>query len=267
VKLSFVKGHGTGNDFVLIPDHGDQLDLTAPQVAAICNRSFGIGADGLIRVVQRAGLWFMDYRNADGSLAEICGNGTRVMARYLIANELVTESNFIIGTRGGDVQVKINSDDSISVVLGPVKNQFERISVSVNSVELVASLWTAPNPHVISIVDNLEDIGNLVQSPKHQPIEALPNGANFEFVQILNGREVAMRVYERGVGETLSCGSGACAAAKFMQQHWQTLDPITVMVPGGKLVIESLENNMVKLTGPAVLVAVGEIDLEALKIK
>lgn len=267
MKLSFVKGHGTGNDFVLLPDHDDQLELTASQVSAICNRSFGIGADGVIRVVHRAGLWFMDYRNADGSLAEICGNGTRVMARYLVANGLVTEPNFTISTRGGDVQVEINSDGTISVVLGPIENQFKQISVSVNSMELEANLWTAPNPHVISIVSNLEDVGNLMQLPEHQPADALPNGANFEFLQILANREVAMRVYERGVGETLSCGSGACAAAKFMQQHWQTSDPITVMVPGGKLVIESLANDMVKLTGPAVLVAAGDIDLEALITK
>jgi diaminopimelate epimerase len=267
VKLSFVKGHGTGNDFVLVPDLDDSLELTASQVAAICNRSFGIGADGLIRVVQRAGVWFMDYRNADGSLAEICGNGTRVMARYLVANDLVSGPKFIIGTRGGDVQMEINADDSISVVLGPVENQLKQISVSVDSIELKANLWTAPNPHVISIVSNLDDIGNLMQLPQHQPLDALPNGANFEFLQILDEREVAMRVYERGVGETLSCGSGACAAAKFMQEYWQTSDPITVMVPGGKLVIENLANNMVKLTGPAVLVAAGEIDLEALTIK
>ena len=155
MKLKFIKGHGTGNDFVLIPDHDDQLDLTPDQVAAICNRSFGIGADGLIRIVKKAGQWFMDYRNADGSHAEICGNGTIVMARYLLSKKLVTESNFTIGTRAGDVQVSLDENDLISVILGPVIDEKEVLTVQIQGFQFQGELWSAPNPHVVSIVEDL----------------------------------------------------------------------------------------------------------------
>ena len=264
MKLKFIKGHGTGNDFVLIPDHDDQLDLTPDQVAAICNRSFGIGADGLIRIVKKAGQWFMDYRNADGSHAEICGNGTRVMARYLLSKKLVTESNFTIGTRAGDVQVSLDENDLISVILGPVIDEKEVLTVQIQGFQFQGELWSAPNPHVISIVEDLSQLGNMLEPPVFAPADKLTNGANFEFVQLVSEHKVSMRVYERGVGETLSCGSGACAVAKYMQAYWNTDAAITVVVPGGELIIESLPQQMVRLTGPAVLVAEGELDFEAL---
>jgi diaminopimelate epimerase len=263
MKLKFIKGHGTGNDFVLIPDHDDQLDLTENQVAAICNRSFGIGADGLIRITKKTNHWFMDYRNADGTLAEICGNGTRVMARYLLSKNLVSEASFIIGTRAGDVQVSVAENNLISVILGPVINKNEILAVQIQGAQFQAELWTAPNPHVISIVKDLAQLGNRLEQPVLVPADRLVTGANFEFVQLVSDHKVSMRVFERGVGETLSCGSGAAAVAKYMQAFWNTTAAITVVVPGGELVIESLPEQLVRLTGPAVLVGEGELDLEA----
>ncbi len=264
MKLKFSKGHGTGNDFVLIFDPNNEIQLEPKQVAAICDRSFGIGADGLIRIVKNENLWFMDYRNSDGTLAEICGNGTRVMARFLQENNLVSTSDFEILTRAGLVSVSLNKDNSISVVLGPILDQSTEISVTVNDNVLAGNLITAPNPHVVSVVTNLAMAGNLLSAPLFSPVTALPAGANFEFVEIVGPREVSMRVYERGVGETLSCGSGACAVALHMQQKWQTHDPIKVNVPGGVLIVEALPDQMAKLTGPAEIVASGEIFLEKL---
>lgn len=265
MNLKFSKGHGTGNDFVLIYDPSDEVHLSEKQIAAICDRSFGIGADGLIKIVKKDNFWFMDYRNADGSIAEICGNGTRVMARFLTENKIVTQESFVISTRAGEVLVFINQDRTISVVLGPVLDQKTEVRVKVTKDELLGSLFTAPNPHVIAMVPELDLVGALFESPEYEPKSALPNGANFEFVQIIGSREVSMRVFERGVGETLSCGSGACAVGIYMQQLWQIDDPITVNVPGGQLIIEKLPDDMVKLTGPAEIVATGEIYLEKLK--
>ena len=264
MSLKFSKGHGTGNDFVLIYDPNDEIQLSEKQIKAICDRSFGIGADGLIKIVKKNDVWFMDYRNSDGSIAEICGNGTRVMARFLTENKIIAQDSFVILTRAGEVQVSINQDKTISVVLGPVLDQKTEVRVRVSEHELSGRLLTAPNPHVISMVSELDLAGPLLAPPTYEPKAVLPNGANFEFVQIVGPREVSMRVFERGVGETLSCGSGACAVGIYMQQFWQTDDPITVYVPGGKLIIEKLPNDMVKLTGPAEIVASGEIYLEKL---
>ena len=262
MTIKFSKGHGTGNDFVLIYDPRDEIVLTESQVAAICDRSFGIGADGLIKIVKKNDKWFMDYRNSDGSLAEICGNGTRVMSRYLLENKLVESNDFTILTRAGEVKVLVNADSSISVDLGPIVDQGIDITVLTNGAEFAGRLFTAPNPHVVVIVEQLDEAGTLLNAPLVVQEDKLSNGANFEFVQLVGPNEVAMRVYERGVGETLSCGSGACSVAVYMQQFWQTDESITVNVPGGKLVIEKLANQMVRLTGPAVIVASGEFYLD-----
>ena len=263
MKLPFSKGHGTGNDFILVLDPTDAIQLDASQVAALCDRSFGIGADGLIRMVKQDDLWFMDYRNSDGSLAEICGNGTRVMSRYLIEHNLVGDAEFELSTRAGLIPVKVNSDSSISVELGPVVLTNQEVEVTASNNRFTGRLVTAPNPHVVSIVESLAEPGNLLTEPEFNHNQ-LPGGANFEFVQLIGHREIAMRVHERGVGETLSCGSGACAVAVFMQEFWQTDKPIVVNVPGGQLLLESLPNQKVRLTGPAIILASGEVDLDKL---
>lgn len=258
--MKFTKGHGTGNDFVLLFDPFNEIEISPTQVARICDRSFGIGADGLIRIGKQDGYWFMDYRNSDGSLAQICGNGIRVMARYLKSNHQVLKSDVQILTRGGLTQVSFNQDDSISVELGPVQDLNQEITVTVSDTDWVGAYWSAPNPHVISVVQDLEQIGSLFKCPDYEPTDVLGEGANFEFVRIIDPQNVQVRVFERGVGETLSCGSGACAVAAFVQKHHQGANPLNVELPGGTLIIESLDNNMVRLTGPAVLVAQGQLD-------
>lgn len=265
MMIPFTKGHGTGNDFVLVFDPECKYELDLQTVALICDRSFGIGADGLIRIIKQDGLWFMDYRNADGSIAEICGNGTRVMAKYLVLNHLVDGPAFEIGTRAGVIPVLSNQDESFTVELGPVKNLSKTVLVQVGQNQYQGNVFSAPNPHVVVIVPDLSDLGDLLHSPEFSPNQLLPDGANFEFVQIVSSKEVSMRVFERGVGETLSCGSGACAVAAFLEQDLNFDSPITIYVPGGKLILEPISGNKVKLTGPAKIVAWGEIDIAALR--
>jgi diaminopimelate epimerase len=219
VSFPFVKGHGTHNDFVVLPDldgsiHGDLEDAA---VAAICDRRGGIGADGVLRVLRGGAAggagWFMDYRNADGSVSQMCGNGLRVFARYLEASGLVDPTALAgplaVGTGDGIKQVTYCGDGEISVDMGAPKVGGPA-DVSVDGRRLVGSSVDMGNPHTVVVVDALEDAGELVASPI-SCVEQFPEGVNVEFVRVVGDRDLEMRVFERGVGETWSCGTGACA--------------------------------------------------------
>lgn len=273
-RWSFAKGHGTENDFVLIPDRESLLDLSPAQVRAICDRRRGIGADGLLRVVKArhiddwdgdGSLWFMDYRNADGSVAEMCGNGLRVFARYLLDEGLVAATSIPIATRTGLLEATALPDGRIRVSMGPVG--FGRTAVTVttaDSRQFASTTVDVGNPHAVCFVDDLEQL-SLGLAPAWSPAEAFPRGVNIEFVRSLAERHVAMRVYERGVGETRSCGTGtvAAAAAAAAREHPDGFGaPLTyrVDVPGGTVEVE-LGAEQAHLTGPAVIVARGELNL------
>ncbi|MCM3924021.1 diaminopimelate epimerase [Frankia sp. AiPs1] len=223
----FVKGHGTGNDFVVLPDPDGDLDLTADLVRALCDRRTGVGADGVLRVVLSAAVpeaaplagtarWFMDYRNADGSLAEMCGNGARVFARYLVAAGYARPGRFTIATRAGLRLVEVPAAGDVTVDMGP-----PRLSAGPGSAVTVAErAFTAVgvsmgNPHAVCFADDL-DVPTLrgldLTRPPAFSAADFPDGVNVEIVVDRPGG-VAMRVYERGVGETASCGTGACAVA------------------------------------------------------
>jgi diaminopimelate epimerase len=268
VGIAFAKGHGTGNDFVVVPDLADRDDLTAEQVRAICDRQTGIGADGLLRVLHRDGHYFMDYRNADGSIAEMCGNGARVFVRYLIEEGLAAPGDLVIGTRGGDREVSAQASGDISVVMGvPTTPQLRAVPV----VTVGDRSWNAvgvhiPNPHAVVFVDSLDDAGALRAAPEFSPHGVFPDGVNVEFVVSIAEAHVAMRVFERGVGETLSCGTGACAVvwAARRQDGAAQAQTWIVDVPGGRLEVTERADGQVVLTGPAVIVTRGEIDLSAL---
>jgi diaminopimelate epimerase len=271
----FVKGHGTENDFVLLPDPGGSLhgDLAPETVAALCDRRAGIGADGVIRVVRteayhdpaavaaRGGAeWFMDYRNSDGSPAEMCGNGVRVFARYLAEQEGVdTSSPVPIGTRAGIKTVVFEEDGQVTVDMGePALLGRTEVGVGLRS-------WSADdigmgNPHAVAFVESLDDAGPLVESPSYDTA-TYPNGVNVEFVVRRGERHVGMRVHERGSGETRSCGTGACAVmvASALADGAGRGTTYRVDVPGGALRVTWAEDNHVLLTGPAVLVATGEV--------
>jgi diaminopimelate epimerase len=267
----FLKGHGTGNDFVLLPDPEGRIDLTVDQVRLLCDRRFGVGGDGILRVVpaalapEAAGMatdaaYFMDYRNSDGSTAEMCGNGIRVFARYLVSAGLVSGGRQRIATRGGVREVDVEVDGRISVDLG-VWQAGTDASITVGGISYSAVGISLPNPHLVAEVIDLEAIGSLQLAPTVRPETAYPNGVNVEFVARRGPGHLAMRVHERGSGETLSCGTGAAAVGVAAARQDSPEEPIDyrVDVRGGTLHV-TVAGQRVWLRGPAEIVAHGYLE-------
>jgi diaminopimelate epimerase len=249
-------GHGTHNDFVLVFDPLDENSITTAQTAAICDRVDGIGADGLIRMVKRNEKWFMDYRNADGSLAEMCGNGIRVMARYLVERGHQPEGIFAIDTRDGVKHLRVPLKDDISVNMGQVTDEGESITAGANGQMWNGYNISVGNPHAVVFVEDINQVGELLESPVVRPKGSYPEGVNVEFVQITGENEISMRVYERGSGETQSCGTGTCAVALAATIHTKGKLPATWIInpPGGRLEVSIDGHSNATLIGPAVLV-------------
>jgi diaminopimelate epimerase len=273
--MIFAKGHGTGNDFVILPDADDQLRLTPELVRRLCDRRTGIGGDGVLRIVaggfggsspqaSTAGTsgstWFMDYRNADGGIAEMCGNGARVFARYLLDHGLATGPDLAIETRAGVRMVRRESGELFSVDMGPVKvggpatarvggQSYEGLTVDVG------------NPHLVILTSEPVSGFDLAEPPAVNAA-GFPDGVNVEVVRLIGDLAVEMRVHERGSGETLSCGTGAvasAAAASVAAGRWPDgSDRWLVRLPGGTLTVTPGATASV-LTGPAVIVAEGEV--------
>jgi diaminopimelate epimerase len=282
--VAFLKGHGTENDFVIVPDPDGRLELSAAQVARLCDRRAGIGGDGLLRVVRSAAHpeaaayaesaeWFMDYRNSDGSIAEMCGNGVRVFARYLQRVGLAEAGDLAVATRAGvrDVHIAKDGDDGtpgdITLGMGRAALPEGAVTVTVDASSRPAVNVNMGNPHAVVFVDDLDEAGNLYQAPVVTPAETYPAGTNVEFVVDRGPRHVAMRVHERGSGETRSCGTGACAVMVAAARRdglapAVTGHPVTyiVDVPGGRLVITEGTDGRIEMTGPAVIVAEGVVD-------
>ena len=248
-------GHGTENDFVIIYDLEDALTITEMQIAAICNRSTGIGADGLIRITKNDGKWFMDYRNADGSIAEMCGNGIRVMAKYLVTRSIQPEGIFAIDTRAGIKHLRVPLDGDISVNMGHVTDEMEEIEASNNGNTWSGYNINVGNPHAVVFVDSLDEVGTLAVAPSVSPTSSYPEGVNVEFVEILPNFEAKMRVHERGSGETRSCGTGTCAVAlaATLKTNGKLPSRWTIYPPGGRLIVDIDGHSNATLTGPAVI--------------
>jgi diaminopimelate epimerase len=256
--VRFVKGHGTENDFVVLPDPDGRLELPDDAVRRICDRRSGLGADGVLRVVPAAlvedgaryaeeARWFMDYRNADGSIAEMCGNGVRVYARYLVESGLSRPGRLRLATRGGVKVVDVEHDGDVVVDMG--------LAVVGEDVPVDGEKATAVdmgNPHAVLAVPSVEALG--VLGPDRKDL-------NVEYVEEVGPAHVRMRVHERGVGETRSCGTGACAAvvATVLRTGDERDRPYAVDVPGGRLTVTWRSDGHVLLAGPAVLVASGEL--------
>jgi diaminopimelate epimerase len=313
--MRFAKGHGTENDFVILPDPDGELDLTPEFVRRLCDRRAGIGGDGVLRVVEvevlaaelteggpgafrvsgesAGGLgsaaatalatpaaiaaagapigapegedeltaqWFMDYWNADGTVAEMCGNGVRVFARYLIDHGLAKGPELAVETRAGTRHVRVEPDGQITVDMG-VPAVLGAGWASIGAITCEGLRISVGNPHLACVVESpLEDFD--LSAPPSVDTELFPDGANVELVRLLGERSAQMLVYERGSGLTRSCGTGAVAAAVAAAQatgdqrgRWR------VRVPGGDLTV-TLAPDTSLLTGPAVLVAEGELSPE-----
>ncbi|MFJ8045375.1 diaminopimelate epimerase [Kitasatospora sp. NPDC096147] len=275
--LPFLKGHGTQNDFVIIPDEDGKLDLGPAEVALLCDRRAGVGGDGLLRVVRSAadpaaaGMadraeWFMDYRNSDGSIAEMCGNGVRVFAHYLVQAGLAPVGSLAVATRAGVREVVVAENGEVTVDMGhAVLPGTGPVTVTVGDHSWPALNVNMGNPHAVAFVDDLADAGTLFTAPSVTD-GVYPEGVNVEFVVERGPRHVAMRVHERGSGETRSCGTGACAVAVAAARRHHltpaaTGEPVTYTVdlPGGTLRITEHPDTRIEMTGPAAIVATGTL--------
>jgi diaminopimelate epimerase len=255
--LAFAKGEGTGNDFVLLPDREDRLRLTPDLVRRLCDRRFGIGADGCLRVVPGAdGSWFMDYVNADGSVAEMCGNGARVYARYLVAAGWAKPGTLLLSTRGGMRRVDAPADPAadIAVDMGPPLIDPIPATATIGGLLYQGTAVSMGNPHLVCAVDDPAAL-DMVSAPGFDS-GRFPQGVNVE-VYARTPDALVMRVHERGSGETLSCGTGACAVAvaEAATRGKQAAD-VAIDVPGGRLRVV-WEGASVVLHGPANIVAAG----------
>jgi diaminopimelate epimerase len=280
----FAKGHGTENDFVILPDPGGRWDLPPALTARLCDRRAGIGADGVLRAVRTASLpaaeraaaaavqagqpdadhaeWFMDYRNADGGIAEMCGNGIRVFARYLLEHGLATGPSFAVATRSGARQVRAEPDGRITVDMGPVSVLGPGRTVIGGAVRDGLRV-SVGNPHLACLVDDALDKFDLAAPPGLDPAD-FPDGGNVELVRVTGPGALSMRVHERGSGETRSCGTGAVAAAAAAASATSSATNTVpaqwhVTVRGGALTV-TLDAGSSWLTGPAVIVAEGHLD-------
>ncbi len=285
MSIQFTKGHGTGNDFVLVLDKVGQLDLSEAEIRKICDRNFGIGADGLIVVRPTAGsevgdllseepgaTWFMDYHNRDGSKAAMCGNGIRVFARFLLENslaEIPAGSTLPVATRAG-IKDLTQTATGFAVDLGPWKISEDEVLVRAQGLQVARPGLhvNLGNPHVVVALADLEELENLelYRAPLLEP--ASEGGANVEFVVpgdplVEEGvASLTMRVHERGVGETLSCGTGVAASAIAIR-HWAggTQNNWRVYVPGGELAVKMFaaeDGEHVAISGNAILSFTGQ---------
>jgi diaminopimelate epimerase len=280
--MIFAKGHGTENDFVLLPDVDAELALSAARVTALCDRRRGLGADGVLRITTagatvRAGVlerlpdgvsaddWYMDYRNADGSTAQMCGNGVRVFAHYLRASGLESRDEFVVGSLAGPRLVTLHRVDQtcadVTVDMGKA-NRLGAGEAIIGGRRFTGIAIDVGNPH-LACVDTrltLEELAALdVGAPVHFDREQFPDGVNIEVLTAPAGGVVRMRVHERGVGETRSCGTGTVAAAvAALASTGADTGSLTVRVPGGDVTVTVTAASSY-LRGPSVLVAHGEL--------
>ncbi|MFJ2031005.1 diaminopimelate epimerase [Streptosporangium sp. NPDC087985] len=268
--MRFAKGHGTENDFVILPDPDGELELPATLVAAICDRRAGIGADGVLRVTRtelspevadQAGdaEWFMDYRNADGGSAEMCGNGVRVFARYLVDAGLARAGEFGVATRAGVRRVRLAETGDVTVDMG-LPRVLGRSRTVVSGREYGGLHVDMGNPHLACVIGDPVAQLDLGRQPAFDP-ETFPKGVNIELLNAVGPRRVLMRVFERGSGETRSCGTGAVASAVAAAHlAGEATGTWVVEVLGGTVTV-TLDGQTSYLAGPAVLVASGDLDL------
>jgi diaminopimelate epimerase len=284
--LGFAKYQGTGNDFVMLVDLDDERTLEPPEVAALCDRRTGVGADGVIRVVRTdrdGAAFFMDYANADGSLAEMCGNGIRCVGVLLHDRGLVEGSTVHVLTRAGTKALTLHPDAlgvvrRVSVTMGvprltraaipmrgPAWETFlgQRFEIG-GDLTVTASAVSIGNPHLVIFVDAdpaTVHVGHI--GPVLERHELFPEHTNVEFVYVDDG-VIHTRVWERGSGETMACGSGACAVAVAANEAGLVPDRAVVRFPGGDLEVERRTDGEVVLTGDASLVFEGSVDVGAL---
>lgn len=282
--MELYKAHGTGNDFLVLPDPEGRIDLAPATVVALCDRRFGIGADGVLRLAPSEDAHvFMDYRNGgDGEPVEMCGNGVRVVARHLLDHHWTTDHVIQVATRAGTRTARINEGydgrfESVTVDMGPPGFDIGSLPFTGGTVDDegwhhlrvddddVAMLPVSMgNPHAVLLCDDPDEAPVATLGPRIERHETFPRGTNVEFVAVRDRHTLDLRVWERGVGETKACGTGVCGAVAALTSR-DRLDAhaeVTVRVPGGTLVVRwsGYDGDPVLLTGPAEEVARVELD-------
>jgi len=280
--MIFAKGHGTQNDFIVLPDVLARLDLVPDAVAALCDRRRGLGADGVLRVTTAgaavgagvldrlpdgvdSGDWFMDYRNADGSRAQMCGNGVRVFAHYLRVSGLEDRDEFVVGSLAGPRAVVVHRADDVSADVTVDMGKATRLGAGtaiISGRRLTGMAVDVGNPHLACLVADLTadglsalDVAGPVEFDRAQ----FPDGVNIEVLTAPVNGAVSMRVHERGVGETRSCGTGTVAAALAALDHdGAQTGAVRILVPGGEVNVQ-VSDTTSYLRGPSVLLARGEL--------
>jgi diaminopimelate epimerase len=281
--MEFTKAHGTANDFVVLTDLDDRIELSDALVRALADRRRGVGGDGVIRIGPGGADAdvFMDYRNADGSVGEMCGNGVRVVAKHVVDHQLVApaaEGTVRVGTRAGVKPVRIaatHADGTVASVtvdmgpprLAPAEVPFVtddpaalRHPVALEDELVHLAVVSMGNPHAVLVVDDVDTAPVTSLGPRLERDGRFPEGANIGFAQPLDAGAIRLRVWERGVGETAACGTGACAAVVALQRLGLVADEVAVRLPGGTLTVHHPAGATVLMTGPAVEVARGVVD-------
>lgn len=277
--LNFAKYEGLGNDFILIKNLDGSIALTVEQIEGLCDRNFGIGADGLIFARPSVSAdFFMDYYNSDGSLAEICGNGIRCYAKYLTDEWLTDKTTLNIETRAGYKQVELVLDGGraigAKVDMGtpelealniPVRVETERAineQFTFGDTTVKATSVSMGNPHFVIFVDDVKEAPVQTLGPIIETSDYFPRKTNVEFAQIISHDEIALRVWERGCGETLACGTGACATLVAAALNNKTGRFAVIHLLGGDLSVAWDEHDHILMEGPASRVFTGTIDVK-----
>lgn len=285
MKIKFTKMHGAGNDFIVIDAINQQIDLMPAQWRQLADRRFGIGADQIL-VVEASGAADIDFRyriyNADGGEVEQCGNGARAFVRFVTEKKLTTKSVLRVATMNGIIVPRLEDDGSITVDMGapvlvPSQVPFDATGIDgitavddtlwplqINGRIVMMSVLSMGNPHAVQIVDSVDAADVASDGPAIEHHARFPNRINAGFMQILDRHAIRLRVFERGAGETLACGTGACAAVVSGIRRGQLDTPVRVETLGGALSIAwQGGSSHVMLSGPAITVFDGEITLPA----
>lgn len=264
--ITFHKYHGAGNDFIMINNLDKSIFLTPENISLYCDRNFGIGADGVILLEPSTKAdCFMNYYNSDGSIAQMCGNGARCTAKFYLKETGKDIKEINLDTRAGIKNVKINEDETYSVDMGlPI---FENSDFPTDALKLEGldfNCVSMGNPHAVTLVEDLEKIDLKTIGPKIENNENFPNKINVEFVEKISDNYYKVKVWERGCGVTLACGTGACAVYSILNKLSPRSDlggkEITLEFPGGKLYLSKNEQGHVILRGPAIFVFEGKIE-------
>ncbi len=276
MKLQFTKMHGLGNDFVVINAIDQAVNLTTQKLRKIADRHFGVGCDQVLLIEPPAAMdTDFNYRifNADGSEVEACGNGARCFARYVTDKGLSSKTVIPVGTLAGKITLKLLASGNVAVDMGKprfepasipflTERQADSYTLEVDGRQLSLSALSMGNPHAVLIVTDADQAEVAKLGPMIENHRQFPQRTNVGFMQLLGPSEIRLRVYERGTGETLACGSGACAAVVAGRQLGLLQEEVVVHLPGGDLVVKwQSESQSVLIEGPAETVYEGSIEL------